>query len=276
MKTGPVREAAKLQSLRTYNYVDLNKTAIYRNHKVIKADDIQTGDTAYIKLDNEGDISSISAVDNYTVRYGRMISKLPSEIAVKYDDGTEQLLDTGSNVIVVRDKLLVGLKALKDGDRVRLLLNDNGKSTDLKEITIEGDEHYISNIYKGTVTMINDMSDKISIMNLQVFNKGKWERTDRKGLSTIPLADSFNIYSGDTVLDIENVNKLLRSNEAYIAVEKNYGGEEEAVLLSYRDSPDTVVPTGSDSITGVDFRFRRLHAFQGESESQLFQWQYCG
>lgn len=238
-------------SLRTYNYVDLNKTTIYRNHKVIEADEIQTGDTAYIKLDNEGDISSISAVDNYTVRYGRIVSKLPSEITVKYDDGTEQLLDTDSNVIVVRDKLLVGLKALKDGDRVRLLLNDNGKSTDLKEITIEGDEHYISNIYKGTVTMINDISDKISIMNLKVFNKGKWELTDRKGLSTVPLADNFSIYSGDTVLDIDNVNKLLRSNEAYIAVEKNYGGEEEAVLLSFRDSTDTVVPTCSGSITGA-------------------------
>lgn len=242
---------SKAASLRTYNYVDLNKTTIYRNHKDIKADDIQTGDTAYIKLDNEGDVSSISAVDNYTVRYGRIISRLPSEIAVKYDDGTEQLLDTGSNVIVVRDKLLAGLKALKDGDRVRLLLNDNGKSTDLKEITIEGDEHYISNIYKGTVTMINDMSNKISITNLQVFNKGKWERTDRKGASTIPLADSFNIYSGDTVLDIDNVNRLLRSNEAYIAVEKSYGGEEEAVLLSFRDSTDTVVPTSSDSIANA-------------------------
>lgn len=243
--------SSKAASLRTYNYVDLNKTTIYRNHKIIKADNIQTGDTAYIKLDNEGDVSSISAVENYTVSYGRILSKLPSEIAVKYDDGTEQLLNTGGNVIVVRDKLLVGLKALKDGDRVRLLLNDNGKATDLKEITIEGDEHYISNIYKGTVAKIDDMSDKIAVMGLQVFNRGLWERTDIKGVSMIPLADSFTIYSGDTKLDIENVNKLLRSNEAYIAVEKSYGGEEKAVLLSYRDSSDTVVPTYSDSITGA-------------------------
>ncbi len=243
--------SSKAASLRTYNYVDLNKTTVYRNHKDIKADNIQMGDTVYIKLDNEGDVSSISAVENYTVKYGRIISKLPSEIAVKYDDGTEQLLDTSSDVIVVQDKLLVGLKTLKDGDRARLLLNDNGKSTDLKEITIEGDEHFISNIYKGTVTQIDDKSDKITVMGLQVFNKGLWERTDRKGFTMIPLADNFNIYYGDTKLDIEYVNKLLRSNDAYIAVEKSYGGEEKAVLLSYRDSSDTVVPTSSDSITGA-------------------------
>ncbi len=237
--------------LRTYNYTDQNKTPIYRNHKTVKADGIQSGDTVYIKLDNDGDIASVSAVDNYIVRYGRVLSKMAAEIAVEFDDGTQQILETDNSIIVVRDKLLVGLKALKDGDRVRLLLNDNGKSTDLKEITIEGDEHFITNIYKGTVTKIDDMSDKITVMGLQVFNRGNWERTDRKGFTTIPLSDSFSIYSGDTLLDTENANKLLYSNEAYIAVEKTYGGEERAVVLSYRDSMDTPVPTVNDSISGV-------------------------
>lgn len=237
--------------LRTYNYVDQNRTAIYRNHKAVKADNIQTGDTAYIKLDIDGDIASVSAVDNFSVKYARVVSRLPAEIVVEFEDGEQQLLATGNNVIVIRDKLLVGLKALKDGDRVKLLLNDNEKTTDLKEITIEGDEHFISNIYKGTITKIDDMSDKITVMGLQVFNRGNWERTDRKGFTTIPLADSFNIYSNDTMLDIEDANRLLYSNEAYIAVEKSYGGKEEIVLLSYRNSLDTPVPASSDSITGV-------------------------
>jgi hypothetical protein len=243
--------SSKAALLRTYNYVDLGRTEVYRNHKATDAAAIRTGDTAYIKLDSEGDVASVSAIDNYTVRYGRIISKMPSEIAVKYDDGTEQILATDSKLIVIQDKLLTGLKGLKDGDRVRLLLNDNGKTTELKEITIEGDEHYISNIYKGTVSKINGMSDKLTVMGLQVFNRGKWERTDRKGLTTIPLADGFKIYSGDTALDTEEANKLLASNEAYIAVEKTYGGEEKAVLLSYRNSSDTVVPTYSDSIAGA-------------------------
>ncbi len=237
--------------LRTYNYVDQNRTIIYRNHKVVKADSILAGDTAYIKLDNDGDIASISAVDNYSARYGRVISKLPTEIVVEFEDGTQQLFATGNNVIVVKNKLLVGLKALKDGDRVKLLLNDNGKTTDLKEITIVSVEHLISNIYKGSITKIDNMSDKVTVMGLLVFNKGNWERTDWKGFTTIPLADSFSIYAGDTVLDIENANKLLYSNEAYIAVEKGYGDEERVVLLSYRNNLDTQVPIFNDSISGV-------------------------
>ena len=237
--------------LRTYNYVDLNRTEIYRNHKLVSADIIQAGDTAYIRLDSEGDIASISAVDNYITRYASVISKLPTEILVEFEDGTQQLLSTPANIIVIRDRQVVGLKALQDGDGVRLLLNETGKATDLKEITIEGDEHYISNIYKGTITNIDNMSDKIMIMGLQVFDKGNWERTERKGLTAIPLAERFKIYSGGTVLDIDAANRLLYSNEAYIAVEKTYGGEERAVVLSYRSSLDTVVPTISDTISAV-------------------------
>lgn len=237
--------------LRTYNYADQNKMDIYRNHKAAKTDNIQTGDMAYLRLDNDGNITSVSAVDNYTVKYGRVVSKLTSDILVEYEDGTQQLLAAGDRVIVVRDKQLVGLKALKDGDRVRLLLNDNTKSTDLKEITIEGDEHYISNIYKGIITKIDDMSDKITVMGMQAFNKGNWERTEYKGFTTIPMADGFTIYSENEEIAPEDANRLLYSNEAYIAVEKTYGGTEEAVLLSYRNSLDTQVPTAADSITGV-------------------------
>ncbi len=237
--------------LRTYNYVDQNKTEILKNHKSVKADKILAGDTAWIRLDEDGDIASVSAMDNYTTKYGKVISKLPSQIAVEYDDGSQQVLTANNSVIVIRDKLLVGLKALKDGDRVRLLLNENGKSTDLREITIEGDEHYISNIYKGTIVKIDDMSDKITVMGMQVFSKGSWDYTPRKGSTVVPFSDNFKIYSGDTVLDIEDANKLLYSNEAYIAVEKTYGGEEKAVVLSYRNSLDTQAPTVSDTIVNA-------------------------
>jgi len=237
--------------LRTYNYADQNKTEILRNHKPVKADSIQPGDTVYIKLDEDGNIASLSAVDNYTVKYGKILSKLPDELVVEYEDGTQQVLSVGKDVIVIQDGQLVGFDALRDGDRVRLLLNENSNSTDLKEITIEGDEHYISRIYKGKITKIDEMTGRITVMGLQAFNRGNWERTETKGFTTIPMADSFSIYSGDTVLDIETANRLMNSNEAYIAVEKSYGGIEKAVVVSYKNSRDTTAPVKSDIITRV-------------------------
>ncbi|MGE5613481.1 MAG: S-layer homology domain-containing protein [Bacillota bacterium] len=237
--------------LRTYNYVDQNRTEIYRNRKVVGADDIQAGDTAYIRLDGDGNIASISAVDNYVRKYGRVISRLPSAILVEFDDGIQELLAADANVVVVKDRMLVGFGAIKDGDRVRLLLNENGKGAGLKEITIESVDHYISNIYKGKVERIDNISGKIAVMNMQVFNRGNWDRVDWKGLSTIPMAEEFKIYLNDRVIDIDDANRLLYLNEAYIAVEETYGHEERAVKMTFRNSSDTPVPVVSDKITGV-------------------------
>jgi uncharacterized Zn ribbon protein len=237
--------------LRTYNYGDQNNTEIFRNHETIDADSIQAGDTVYLKLDNDGSIVSVSAVDNYSTAYGRIISKKASGIVVKYKDGSEQVLEIGDDVIIIKDKKLVGINSLKDGDNVRLLINDTENGTEIKEVTIEGDEHYISNIYKGTVQKLDPMSKKITVMGMQVFNNGKWDWVEQKGSTQIPLADSYSIYADNVQIDINKANKLMYENEAYIAVEKSYGGEEKAVVLSYRKSDDTLDTITSGTITGA-------------------------
>ena len=238
-------------ALRTYNYVDQIRSEVLRNHEPSDIDSIQAGDTAYLRLDRAGYIESVSAVDNYTVRYAKILSKLPGQIVVGYEEGMQQVLDIDDSIIVVRDKMLVGLDVLQDGDRVRLLMNESRNSADLKEITIEGDEHYISNIYKGRITKLDDISEKVTVLAMQVFNKGNWELVDRKGFTSIPIADSYKIYANDTLVSSKDVNRLLYNNEAYIAVEKTYGGEERAVLISYRDSLDTEAPTTVDTISNV-------------------------
>ena len=253
--TGTGKAAAdSLAAIRTYSYTDQNKLEILRNHSAAKLESIQVGDTAYLKLDEDGNIISISAVDNYAVMYGKVLSKQSAAIIVQYDNGIQQILKTDSNVLVIQDKKLTSLKMLKDGDRVRLILNMNNKSTDLKEITIEGSEHFITNIYKGIISNIDDISDKLSILNLQSFNNGKWERTDRKGFTAIPLSDEYRIYYGDREMDMQSANELLNSNEAYIAVEADYGGTEKAVVVSYRNTDDTEVLLNdniSDTVSGA-------------------------
>jgi hypothetical protein len=242
--------ADSLAALRTYNYVNQNSLEVLRNHANADIDEIQAGDTAYLKLDEDGSIVSISAVENYTVKYGKILSKLSGGIAVEFEDGDQQILDIGGNVLIIQDKKLMDYKALRDGDRVRLLLNITNKGTDVKEITIEGNEHLIANIYKGTVTDIDTTSDKMNVLNLRKFRNGSWEPTERKGYTTIPLADEYAIYAGGRKLSAADANKLLYSNDAYIAVIKDYGGEEKAYILSYRNGNDTEV-LYSDNIAGA-------------------------
>ena len=50
---------------------------VYKNHKEATLEDIENGDSAYIKLDENGVIEIISAVDNYMEKCGKIISKNP-------------------------------------------------------------------------------------------------------------------------------------------------------------------------------------------------------
>ena len=246
-----INYGSQLAAFRTFNYLNQNTVEVFRNHSPAKLDDIQSGDTAFLKLDDDGNAVSISAVDNYMVKYGKVLSKLPGEIIVEYGDGTQQVLTVGGDVLFIQDKKLTTFNSLRDGDRVRLLLNITNTSTDLKEVTIEGDEHFITNIYKGEVSYIDDTSDKLAVLNLQVLDRGRWERTDRKGFTAIPLSDGCNIYLGDRAVNVEKANELLAGNEAYIAVEKDYGGEEKAVLVSYRFADDTELRYSDDIINAL-------------------------
>ena len=47
-----------------------------KNHEPADIDSVKAGDTAYLRLDSDGYIVSVSAVDNYTVRYAKVLSRL--------------------------------------------------------------------------------------------------------------------------------------------------------------------------------------------------------
>lgn len=237
-----------LNKVKTYNYSDPKSISVFKNHQAAKLEDVEGGDSVYMKLGNDGVIEMISAVDNYVVKYGKVISKRPQIMTVAYDDGTQQILDVNENIPVVLDKKLVGYEALKDGDRVKLLMNITERNTALKKITVEGDERFIANIYKGIVSSVDDISSRIVLQNMEILTNGKWERVEQKGFTTLSLAEDSSFVYNDDSMDVNTAKKLLKNNPAYIAVERDYGGDEKAVLVSFKKSNDSEAPVFDDSI----------------------------
>jgi len=231
----------QLTLFRTYNYSDLRNLEVFKNHKKADIEDIEPGDTVFMKLDDDGNVISISGVDNYTVKYAKVISKRPATIAVQYDDGTQQVLDINDNVLLIAEGKLADYDQLKDGDRVRLLLHETNKFTAVKEIVIEGSEHFITNVYKGLIDRIDETSDKLIVFNTEVLERGRWERIGQKGFLEIRLANDYSIYYDGKEISMEEINKYFSESEAYIAVEKDYGGQERAVLVSIRNKMDSEV-----------------------------------
>lgn len=225
--------------LRTYNYANQNVTEVYKNGKKADVGDVEPGDSVFIRLDESMYVSDISAADNYDLRYGTVVSKRPSSIAVEFENDVQQVLPVDGSIPVVRGGSVVGYGALSDGDRVRLLLNVTDKQARVKEITIESNRHAVKNIYKGKVAYIDDVTGKLVVMNLEKLDKGQWTRTDNIGVSEMGLNDRYRIYKGDTLTDIPDVNRNLKNMEAYIASENDYGKEEKAAVVAFRNADDT-------------------------------------
>ncbi|AUS97772.1 hypothetical protein CDQ84_13565 [Clostridium thermosuccinogenes] len=237
--------------LRTYNYGDMSDLEVLKNNKEASIEDIETGDTVFLKLDENMYVISVSAVDNYTAKYGVIISKRSTSLVVEYDDGEQQVLEIDDDTFVSRDKKPAAYSSLKDGDRVRLLLHITNKFTKVKEIAVESGRHFITAIYKGKVDYVDEMSDKIVMMNLEVFDGGRWSRTNKIGFSSFKLADGCSFYYDNKAIDVSTANKYLRENEAYIAVVKDYDGKEKVAFVSYRDEEDTEDIPYDDTVSYV-------------------------
>ncbi|TYQ15317.1 UNVERIFIED_CONTAM: S-layer family protein [Acetivibrio alkalicellulosi] len=244
LRTSPLE---RLTHLKTYSYTNPRDIQILRNGYPAKIEDIQSGDSAYIKLDKDGNIEIISSVDNYIAKYGKVISKRPDHLLVRYDDGMEQILEV-KDALVIFDKRISDYDTLREGDRVRLLLNVTDKFTDLKQITIDGSGLHVSNIYKGTMVGLDDITRRMVIKNVQVFENGNWRRTEQKGFHSVELAEDNIFMFNNNPLNTNDVRRLFREQEAYIAVLEDFGKSEKAVFVSFRNSNDTEAPVFDDVI----------------------------
>jgi hypothetical protein len=249
--------AEVLTMTRTYAYGKPEETDVYANHSKASAYDIESGDTVFIKLDARGDIIGISAVNNHVTKYGTVINSGKNYLTVEYDDGTQQVLNINSNVKYYLSGVQVEADSLKDGDRIKLILNEGSKSTAIKEIHIEDDRFLISNVYKGTLSYIDFISDKLVLRNLEVLENGDWRLVDQKGFTGIQITGDCRIFHAGRPISRDQANKDLKGFEAYVAVRKGYGGIENAVVVSFRNSKNSEI-IYDDLIAGVGEKEVRL------------------
>ena len=225
--------------LRIYNYTNPTSLDIRRNGEVVSIDEILPGDSAYLKVDDAEEIVAVSAVDNFKRRYGKIAAITASSMVVVMEDGRSQSFALNGDVLCFQDYRLIGRNALVVGMGVRLLIHDSGTVQTVKEVTIDSPERMlISNVYKAVLSHIDITSEKAVVYNVQRLHKGMWERSDKKGFDTFPITRETMIYLNNTKFTPEKANKMLRDNEVYIAVGREFGKEEKAAVLNVRNFDD--------------------------------------
>jgi len=243
----------ELSTLRTFNYGDPNDVQVFKNHQPAELEDIESGDTVFVRVDDTGAISSISGVDNYKVRYGKVISTKANSITVETNKGITQYSTDG--VIVIKDGKLSKLSQLKDGDRVKLLINEAPNLTLLKEITVESEDRLVANVYKGKFREYNSLSKQITIDDPWVLRNGVWVKDENEiFMKSIKLGDDFEAYYDGKSQPVKNFNKYFKESTVYLVSERDYGDNENAVMASFTldkeiSYNDKVFTTGSNKFT---------------------------
>ncbi|HOJ12036.1 MAG TPA: hypothetical protein PK733_15800 [Clostridiales bacterium] len=242
-----VENGAKIQDrqdmLRTYNYLKADKVEVLKNHKKSSLESIVEGDTVFIRTDERGYVASVSGVSNCVAVFGKILYKSPDTLIIEYQsDKSQEILKISDNIQVFINGILSRYDDLEEGDRIRLLLHKALGLTRVKEIIVEeGGRNLISNIYKASISYIDDISNRIITRNLLAFEGGKWVRTGIRGFAGFELKDDCNIFYNGREVDTNSVRLILKNSEAYIVAEKYFGGREKIKLISVRNKEEAEV-----------------------------------
>ncbi len=220
--------------------------------------EIEPGDIVYIKHDpnNPDAIVSISAATNYALKYGKILQFTQNDktasLLIEYENKQTSYFEVPDDIFVSKDGRPISLSDVQTGDWAKLLVNQallepGNVLESVKELKIEGDEHFISNIMKGQLAGINAIQKQLIVQNAQTLAKTGWG--NYKNIQNVSIAgkDIEFYMDGKRISQDYAINNLKRANgEVYIALENNFTGEKvrKVTFRTGRDellSPDTVL-----------------------------------
>ena len=100
---------------------------------------------------------------------------------------------------------------------------------------IEGDSILLSGVYRGKINNVNDMEEKLTLENVEVFNDGVWQKIN--DMQTISFKDAPSYIGGAPI-----TNKKLKyytGKTVYLAMKDFFGNDKIERLVVKNDSETT-------------------------------------
>lgn len=209
---------------------------VEKNHRKAVINDIEPGDTVHIIVGEDGYIKELSGADNYEPIYGKVILKGQTNLVVEYENGTQQVLDIDENVLVVSNEKRVSYEEIRNGDYIRMLVQKTPEHIKIKAINIQTNPQNISNIYKGSLLGVDLINKNITLKHPEKLHKGKWDGDFQFGFLVLKLSDDVKVYDGEKLVDLEKIDTSYIGRDVYVAVQKDFGNEETAQMVSFKNS----------------------------------------
>ncbi len=217
-------------------------------------DKIEAGDIVFIRpsASDPKYIESISAAPNYTTKSGTVSSIVDNgetiNMLVTFSNGTQSLYTFPSDINIVKSGQLVDSSEIVVGDYIKFLVNtaiiQPGYVIEtVKEIVVEDNNASdITKIVKGQISGITNIQREIQLQNAQTLEKDGWK--NYKQVMTLSLKDTPEIFYNGRQIDLDYAANYLKrgNNEAYVALENSYSGENIKRITIY-SGRDTILPS---------------------------------
>ncbi len=215
-------------------------------------DKIEAGDIVFIRPSKTDAkyIESISASPNYTTKSGTITSYTDNgtttNMLVTFDNGTQSMYTFPSDITITKNGQLANAADVTVGSHIKFLVNTaiitpGYVIETVKEIALESAGSNISKIVKGQLAGVDNVQKALQVQNSQTLEKSGWKNYNQVG--NYSLKGNVDIYYNGKKIDVDYANRFLKrgNNEAYIALENSYSGENVKKVSIY-DGRDTLLP----------------------------------
>jgi hypothetical protein len=223
--------------------------------------EIKPGDIVFIRPDAEDAsiIFMISAVSNYIMRFGRIVSIVHHEgymsVLFEQENGQTSWFEIAGETRITREGRRITPLNIHVGDWARLLVNEailapGHTVSSVIEMAVEGDARHISTIIRGNLTGINDIRNLIMLEHVQTLSQVGW--VNFTGLSQFSIAgDPAYYYNNRRITRNEALRLFGRDASAsvYIALENHFAGPRVS-MVSFRTQREERLPT--DTVMTAD------------------------
>lgn len=193
----------------------------YRGRSINYMDAFSTSSPGYIAPGTKRVTGTVKMIDR-------------DQIKIKYPMGGEGTYFITPATIVLRNKENVSPSVLYVGDNVQLFFDDVDSSL-ISRMEIEGDSVLVKDIYKGTLSVVDDLADSISVTDVEVFKNGTW-REGQDGLK-LDFNGDMPVYIAGYPVDNRNL-KHYKGKTVYLAIRNEFGKDkaERMVLKNQYES----------------------------------------
>lgn len=278
--TGTLRGIASDPTLKTntisvYDYNDkivefpvAQHASVTINNSFGRLTDLQSGqditmtvkDGYVTKIVTETFTDNPGAITDYgKMRSGSIYYVYNDSVLFDLNSGQRAQYVVNNSTIIIRDGVKTSIRALKEGDKVKLYFNDIYSNV-VNKIEVEGAERLISQVYKGEISDINTTSGIMTLSYPATMKNTGWVQSD-KYMIDIPYTEKTLIYDGSTAVRPKDFGKLYKGKTAYVVVEANYGAET-AVKVTVRNGGELMT---YDSVDKIDTTLGSMELYNKEN-----------